>query len=243
MPMRLSKAAADIALQPSTDAKFLGGGVQLPLKIEHIYPDYSIYGIEDTAYGFLTRGCPRQCSFCHVAAKEGSVSKKVADLSEFWRGQHEIVLMDPNILACKDHTNLLEQLADSKAYVDFNQGIDARLLTDANIDLLRQIKTARLHFAWDRLKDEELIVPKLKKLKEITGIDHRKLVVYVLTNFDSTHEQDVYRVELLRDMGFNPYVMIYNKANTHPRDKCRLLQRYVNNRRIFNTISFAEYDP
>ena len=151
--------------------------------------------------------------------------------------------MDPNILACKEHMNLLEQLVESKAWVDFNQGIDARLLTDANIDLIRQIKTARLHFAWDRLKDEELIVPRLKKLKEITGIDHRKLVVYVLTNFDSTHEQDLYRVELLRKIGYDPYVMIYNKTNTKPRDKCRLLQRYVNNRRLFHSIRFDEYDP
>ena len=222
---------------------FIGGGVELPTEIEHIYPDYSIYGIKDTAYGFLTRGCPRKCSFCHVAAKEGAVSRKVADLKEFWDGQREIVLMDPNILACKEHMNLLEQLVESKAWVDFNQGIDARLLTDANIDLIRQIKTARLHFAWDRLKDEELIVPRLKKLKEITGIDHRKLVVYVLTNFDSTHEQDLYRVELLRKIGYDPYVMIYNKTNTKPRDKCRLLQRYVNNRRLFHSIRFDEYDP
>lgn len=57
--------------------------IPLPPEIEHIYPDYGLYGITDTAYGFLTRGCPRGCDFCHVAAKEGKCSVKVADLSEF----------------------------------------------------------------------------------------------------------------------------------------------------------------
>lgn len=74
----------------------------LPYEIEHIYPDYSLYHdmTKDTAYGFLTRGCPRGCDFCHVANKEGKCSVKVADLSEFWRGQKNIVLCDPNLLAC-----------------------------------------------------------------------------------------------------------------------------------------------
>ena len=75
--------------------------IELPPEVEHIYPDYSLYGITDTAYGFLTRGCPRGCEFCHVKCKEGRKSVKVADLSEFWRGQKNIVLCDPNILACR----------------------------------------------------------------------------------------------------------------------------------------------
>ena len=58
----------------------------LPDEVEHMFPDYGLYGITDTAYGFLTRGCPRGCGFCHVASKEGKCSHKVADLSEFFRG-------------------------------------------------------------------------------------------------------------------------------------------------------------
>ena len=90
--------------------------LSLSYEIEHIYPDYELYGITDTAYGFLSIGCPRGCDFCHVQAKEGAVSYKVADLFEFWNGQKNIVLCDPNILACKSWKNLLQQLIDSKSY-------------------------------------------------------------------------------------------------------------------------------
>ena len=97
---------------------------QLPYEIEHMCPDYSLYPelTKDTAYGFLTRGCPNACPFCIVSEKEGRMSRKVADLSEWWSGQKNIVLMDANILACREHISLLEQLADSGACVDFNQG-------------------------------------------------------------------------------------------------------------------------
>ena len=128
--------------------------INLPYEIEHIYPDYSLYGIADTAYGFLTRGCPRGCDFCHVEAKEGRKSFKVADLSEFWNGQKNIVLCDPNILACKQHSELLRQLIDSKAMVDFNQGLDIRLTNERNIALLNEIRVKQIHFAWDNHKDD-----------------------------------------------------------------------------------------
>ena len=59
----------------------------LPYEVEHMFPDYSLYGITDTAYGFLTRGCPRGCHFCIVGRTEGLASRKVANLSEFWNGQ------------------------------------------------------------------------------------------------------------------------------------------------------------
>jgi len=74
----------------------------LPDHIEHIFPDYSLYGITNTAHGFMSRGCPRGCFFCHVKAKEGCKAYKVADLNEFWNGQKNIELYDPNTLACPE---------------------------------------------------------------------------------------------------------------------------------------------
>lgn len=102
----------------------------LPYEIEHTYPDYGLYDITDTAYGFISRGCPRGCDFCHVKDMQGRIAHKVTDLSEFWNGQKNIVLLDPNISACKDWKEIFQQLIDSKAYVDFSQGLDIRLMTD-----------------------------------------------------------------------------------------------------------------
>ncbi|WP_269477776.1 radical SAM protein [Hominibacterium faecale] len=222
-------------------------------EIEHIYPDYSLYQVDsddqdydpfevkNTAYGFLTRGCPRNCPFCIVSKKEGSRSKQVADLSEFWKEQRYIKLLDPNLLACRSHEKLLRQLVDSGAYVDFTQGLDIRLTTKDNIALLNKIRTKRLHFAWDN-PDEDLtesfkIFDRHARIK-----DPSKRIVYVLTNFGSTHEQDLYRIYTLRDLGYNPYIMIFDKP--HAPQRTRLLQRWCNNRIIFCAEpDFSKYDP
>jgi hypothetical protein len=212
-------------------------------EIEHIYPDYSIYPdlTANTAYGFLTRGCPRGCHFCHVAGKEGRTSIKVADLSEFWRGQRNINLMDPNILACPDRWGLLEQLVASRAYVDFNQGLDIRLMDKNVADLLGKMRIERLHFAWDNPAED--LRPHFERFsKWYRRKDPSKKGVYVLTNFNSTLEEDLGRIYALRDMGYSPYVMIYNKDQA-PKE-VRYLQRWCNNRLIFKAQpDFRKYDP
>ena len=217
---------------------------QLPYEVEHIYPDYSLYPelTKDTAYGFMSRGCPRGCDFCHVEAKEGRMAYKVADLSEFWRGQKNIVLLDPNITACKDWKELFQQLIDSGAWVDFSQGVDIRLMMDEKAEMIKLIKTKNIHFAWDRYEDKEIVVPKFKMFKELTGWDKRKLTVYVLTNFDTAIEQDLERIYTLRDLGYWPYVMVYDKEHTKPADTVRRLQRWVNMRAVFERVKrFEDY--
>ena len=146
-----------------------GEDENLPAEIEHIYPDYSLYGITEKSFGFLSRGCPRKCLFCHVKSKEGTKAHKVADLDEFWKGQKEIEIMDPNILAAPEAEDLLQQLADSKAKVDINQGLDARLLTERNLEIIRKIRMKCFHFAWDNPKDESRILPKLKMFRQVIG--------------------------------------------------------------------------
>ena len=202
----------------------------LPVEVETIYPDYSLYPEytgygqslkKQTAYGFLTRGCPRGCGFCHVAPKEGKCSRKVADLSQFWNGQGHICLSDPNILACKDAPDLLQQLVDSKAEIDFNQGIDARLITTQKAELLAS-----------------LYVDACKRIKGKWNWRNGK--VFCLTNFDTTHEQDMERIRAIQECECWPYVMIYNKPSAP--QVTRRLQRWTNSAFAYASAkTFEEY--
>lgn len=226
----------------------------LPEEIEHIYPDYSLYpeytgyGLplkKQTAYGFLTRGCPRGCGFCHVAPKEGRCSTKVADLSEFWNGQGNICLSDPNILACKDAPDLLRQLVESGAKIELNQGIDARLITPEKAELLAQMNLKMPHFAMDSMQAMEPVKRGLKlyvdACKRIKGKwNWRNAKVFCLTNFDTTHDQDMERILAIQECECWPYVMIYNKM-TAPQ-VTRRLQRWTNAPAAYaRTKDFDEY--
>ena len=220
------------------------GGLPLPLGVEHIYPDYSLYPdlCRDTAYGFLTRGCPRGCDFCIVEKKEGKCSTKVADLSEFWNGQKNIVLLDPNMFACREWKDLSQQLIDSGAWVDFSQGCDIRLMDEEKAEYIRRMKIKQIHFAWDRYEDREKIITKFKMFQKLTGWGRWKMTVYVLCGFNTTLEQDLERIYTLRDLGYSPYVMIYEKYKLRRGDDLLRLQRWVNSRVTFAAVKrFEDY--
>lgn len=217
----------------------------LPDEVEHIYPDYSLYPklTQDTAYGFLTRGCPRGCHFCIVSEKEGRVARKVANLSEWWRGQKCIELLDPNILACRDHMDLLRQLADSGARVNFNQGLDARLLTSENIEAINAIRIKDIHFAWDYMKESKAVLKGLRLYRERAS---RKVhgdwgTVYILTNHSTTMEENLYRVKTVIKLGYCPYIMIFDKPNAQKEIKD--LQRWCNRFVYKSEPDFYKYDP
>lgn len=212
----------------------------LPPEIEKMFPDYSIYPQFDFAVSMTSRGCPRGCSFCHVAEKEGRCAVKVANVSDFWDGQKEIRILDPNITALKeaDKRDLMRQYINTKAMLDFSQGLDIRLLNDADIADINQMRLRTLHFAWDNPKDN--LEPKFKAFAKQFRRKSNIGMVYCLTNYNSTMEENLYRIYTLRDLGYDPYVMIYDKPNA-PKE-IRRLQRWCNSKFIFNSCKkFEEY--
>ena len=216
--------------------------IPLPDEIDHAFPDYSLYPefCENTAYGFLTRGCPRGCGFCRVGAKEGRASRKAAGLSEFWDGKKKnIVLCDPNVLACPDCPELLGQLAESGAWLDFNQGLDIRLLDGSALELLMKIKLKGARLSWDRYEDGGDVLPKLEAFKKATGFGQHEVVVYVLCNYDTTLEQDLERIQKCRELDFRPFPMIYDKEHADPVYK--KLQRWCNPHVFWKVPRFKDY--
>lgn len=215
---------------------------ELPPEVERMFPDYSIYPQYNFAVAMTSRGCPNGCSFCHVGPKEGKCSVKVADVKDFWNGQKLIEVMDPNITACREKRDLMAQYADTGAKINFNQGLDIRLLNDEDIADLNRMKLKDVHFAWDNPK-----VDLTEKFERYASLAKHKPhgafgTVYVLTNFNSTMEENLHRIYTLRSLGYEPDVRVYDKP--HASKEIKRLQRWCNNRVIFKSCpKFEDYRP
>ena len=132
----------------------------------------------------------------------------------------------------------MRQYKETGAILDFTQGLDIRLMNDADIADINEMRLRTLHFAWDNPKDD------LEgKFRNFANCFRRKSnigMVYCLTNFNSTMEENLYRIYTLRDLGYDPYVMIYDKP--HAPKEIRKLQRLCNNKRIFKVCHrFEDY--
>lgn len=157
---------------------------------------------------------------------------------DFWCGQKEIKVLDPNITACAEKRDLMQQYIDTRAIIDFTQGLDIRLLNQYDIEDINKMRVGTLHFAWDNPKDdlESKFSDFAKGFRRKSNIG----MVYCLTNYNSTMEENLYRIYTLRDMGYDPYVMVYDKPNA-PKE-VRRLQRWCNNKIIFKSCpKFEDY--
>lgn len=173
---------------------------------------------------------------------QGTKPRKVANLSEFWNGQKNIVLLDPNITAMREWREIFQELVDSKANVDFSQGLDIRCMNREKAEMLKRIKLKMVHFAWDRYEDGKYIIPKLKEFKNVTGWTRSKVSVYILTNFGSSISQDLERILFVRSLNFQPYVMRYDKEHIPKGHILNKLARWVNHPAFFwKYKTFEEY--
>lgn len=225
------------------DCEIIQGGsgydltTKLPDEIETMCPDYSLYNSE-IAMGFCTRGCNRSCGFCIVPIKEGRLHP-VADIHQFWRGQSHIMITDNNLTGDPDHFNLIvDQVVKHKIKTDFSQGLDIRLIDDDKAKRLSKVKLfkkGRLRFAWDSMDLEQIVLEGIGILTRYMVPD--RLMFYVLIGYNTTLDEDLYRVEMLKSLGVNPFVMPFDKYDPHQAD----FARWVNFKPTFKTVAWPDY--
>ncbi len=208
----------------------------LPDEIEHVCPDYGFYGLS-YSLGFLTRGCTRSCPWCVVPTKEGEI-RAHADIEEFCR-HREAKLMDNNVLAHPHGIAQIEKMARMGLAVDFNQGLDARLI-DAGIarrlGALRWIRFLRL--ACDQ-KSQMPEVEKAVRLLRAAGGPYREYWCYVLVkNVDDAHD----RVLFLESLKVTPFAQPYRDwKGTLPTRKQRIFARWCDQPRIRKTTPWPKF--
>ncbi len=207
----------------------------LPYDMEHSMPDYSLYNL-DYSLGFTTRGCIRNCGFCIVRQKEGDI-KEHAEVEEFLNPKSNIVvLLDNNFLALPSHIRKLQKYIDKGWKMDFNQGLDIRLINKENAELLARVKHYKqIHFAWDQMSYEKEVKEGLKILFK-AGIKPYRIMVMMLCNYNTSFEEDMYRFSELINLGVDPFVMVYEKADRRIRDFARWV-----NKRIYKACNWEEY--
>ncbi len=215
----------------------------LPLEIEACEPDYSFYSYPHSI-GFTMRGCRFACKFCVAPKKEGR-PKSTNTISEIWtqRNSNFVVLLDNDFFGNPEWHERIAEIQKFDLRVNFNQGLNIRIITDEQAKELAAAsfwnyhQTARqVHFAWDRFNDEKLIDAGIQRVIA-AEIKPYQMMFYVLIGFDTTPEQDYYRVMKLKRYGCDPFVMPFNKFDPYQ----KRFARWVNHKAIFNSVAWQDY--
>jgi hypothetical protein len=209
---------------------------QLADKIEHIMPDYSLYGL-DYSVGFLTRGCPRKCDWCVVPAKEGGIHAN-ADIEEF-AAHRDVVLLDNNVLASDHGIAQIEKISRLGLRVDFNQGLDARLIDDGIARLLSKVVfRAPLRLACDF----KGMIPSIRRAVELLrwhNVTPRRYFVYTLVR---ELDDAIERVRALKGMDLDPFAQPYiNPNGDDPTHEQKVFARWVNHKAEFKSRCWEDY--
>lgn len=224
-------------------------GVSLPKPVHITMPDYTLFPKMDFNLGFASRGCNRKCKFCMVWINEGKF-KRDQHIKDFHKKDfRKVVLLDNNILFDKEWFFIqTDYLLENNLSVDFNQGLDIRLLDDDIAKRIRELNFIdQVRFAWDALDYSDKVYSGIELLKS-HGIDLKhKVTFYVLIDMDTNIEQDYFRVNTLRNLECNCFVMPYKQifsdqpeslGNKHIKD----MVRYCNRKWVYWAIPFSEYN-
>ncbi len=204
----------------------------LPNDIENAKPDYLIYKYPHSI-GFTMRGCRFNCKFCIVPKKEGK-PKPYNTINEIWTNKSSdfIVLLDNDFFGNPLWKDRINEIIDYNLKVNFSQGLNIRIITDEQIKKLSYVKfrtlknsAKRIHFAWDKLKDEKLVLSGLDRV--ISYIKPGYITIYLLIGYDTTEEEDLYRLNKLKEYGVTPFVMPYNKDNQYQKSFTRYVNTYT----------------
>jgi hypothetical protein len=236
---------------------------ELPPEIEACKPDYELYKVDDilprikggiatkeskqrkaeeiinAGIGFTSRGCIRNCGFCFVPPKEGAF-RQVGSIDDIINPRSNVVvLLDNNLTADPNAIDKLHEIRDRGLKVDISQGIDVRLLTPELAQALSEVKHLRsLHYAWDLMSFEKPVMEGIKMLSK--SVKKWRHMCYILTGYNTTFEEDMYRFKMLDEIGVKAYVMPYNLK--YPSEKHHCFAGWVNSRK-HTVCSFEEYEP
>lgn len=195
--------------------------------------------------GFTMKGCRFACDFCVVPKKEGRprTNSTIEDLLINPLGGDRLMLLDNDFFGGKNWQANLERIIALKLKVCFVQGLNIRIISERQVKLLAQCRYYNskfnqryLTFAWDQFEDERVIIRGIDRCNKF-GIPSEHMQFFVLIGFNTTPDQDMYRVEFLRKRGCMPYVMPYNKSDPYQ----KAFARWVNHRATFKSCSWKDY--
>lgn len=211
--------------------------LKLPDEVEHIMPDYGLY-MSTFSQGFLTRGCPNMCSWCIVPGKEGGIRPN-ADIEEFL-SHKDVVLMDNNVLAHDHGIEQIEKMSRLGIKVDFNQGLDARLIDDGVARRLSKLKWLKpLRLACDSASQMKHIQKAVTLLRYHNCTPRQYFVYLLVKDVDDALE----RVRFLKGMNLDPFAQPYRDFTTdiEPSKEQKRFARWVNHKAIFKSTTWEDY--
>ncbi len=215
----------------------------LPNEIDEMIPDYSLYNYPHNI-GFAMRGCRFKCEFCVVPEKEGR-PKSSNTISELWtqRTSDFLVLLDNDFFGNPEWSERITEIKELGLTVNFSQGLNIRIISQKQAEALASVKFSNINrtkkqvtFAWDQMKDEKVIKRGFQRVID-AGIKPYQMQFYVLIGFNTTPEEDMHRVMMLKNWGCDPYAMPFDKTDPYQQK----FVRWVNHRAIFKSCTFKEY--